>query len=134
MKRKREHRLIAFKAFFDTDEDIVRWWESMAEGERSDVIRDLLRGYLKGLPMVEAAQRKQVPVDGNTVRQLYDETVWIRAAIADLPGQVERLLGRMTVYSAPQVTAQPLEPPPTEALLSDEELARRKARLVKATW
>ncbi len=36
---KREHKLIAFKAFFDTDRDILEWWEQMQDGERSAVIR-----------------------------------------------------------------------------------------------
>ncbi len=68
---KREHRLIAFKAFLDTDREIVNWWEGMEDGARSDVIRALLQSYIEGLPLYEAAQRKLIPVDGNTVQAKY---------------------------------------------------------------
>lgn len=131
---KREHKLIAFKAFFDTDREILDWWEGMAEGERSDVIRSLLKGYVQGLPLYEAAQRKLIPVDGNTVKRLHDDTVWIREALADMPTYFEKLLGRLTVYPPPQSTALAPEIPPVEGGLSAEELARRKAKLGKARW
>ena len=38
-KPKRPHRLIAFKAFEDTDRDILDWWEGIEEGQRSETIR-----------------------------------------------------------------------------------------------
>ena len=44
--KRREHKLIAFKAYYDTDEDILDWWEGIEEGERSDVIRDMIREHL----------------------------------------------------------------------------------------
>ena len=131
---KREHKLIAFKAFFDTDREILNWWEGMAEGERSDVIRSLLRGYLQGLPLYEAAQRKLIPVDGNTVKRLHDDTVWIREALADMPTYFEQLLGRMAFYSPPQSTTQSVEILSVAGGLSAEELARRKAKVGKTRW
>ncbi len=45
-KKKRQHKLIGFKAYFDTDADILDWWEGIADGERSHVIRDVIRAYL----------------------------------------------------------------------------------------
>ena len=131
---KREHKLIAFKAFFDTDREILNWWEGMAEGERSDVIRSLLRGYVQGLPLYEAAQRKLVPVDGNTVKRLHEDTVWIREALTDMPTYFEQLLGRMAVYPSAMPAAETLAVQPVEGGLSAEELARRKAKVGKARW
>jgi hypothetical protein len=47
---KRRYRMITFKVFEDTDSDILDWWESIDEGERSDALRDLIRGYLGKQP------------------------------------------------------------------------------------
>ena len=96
---KREHKLIAFKAFFDTDRDILEWWEGMQDGERSEVIRELLRGYVKGLSLYEA-RRPKVAVDGSVVLQVLDDTAWIRGALNDMPAYLEGLLGRMTVNTS----------------------------------
>ena len=106
----------------------------MAEGERSDVIRSLLRGYVQGLPLYEAAQRKLVPVDGNTVKRLHEDTVWIREALTDMPTYFEQLLGRMAVYPSAMPAAETLAVQPVEGGLSAEELARRKAKVGKARW
>lgn len=129
---KREHKLIAFKAFFDTDRDILEWWEGMQDGERSEVIRDLLRGYVKGLSLYEA-RRPKVAVDGSVVLQVLDDTAWIRGALNDMPAYLEGLLGRMTVHTVPINTVQ-AAPVPSDNSLNDDALARRKAKMGKAGW
>lgn len=130
---KREHKLIAFKAFFDTDRDILEWWEGMQDGERSEVMRDILRVYLKGLPLIEAARRKAIPVDGTVVLQVRDDTAWIRGALNDMPAYLEGLLGRITVNPIPISVAQPV-PEMSDSNLSNDALARRKAKMEKAGW
>ena len=129
---KREHKLIAFKAFFDTDRDILEWWEGMQDGERSEVIRDLLRGYVKGLSLYEA-RRPKVAVDGNVVLQVLDDTAWTRGALNDMPAYLEGLLGRMTMNAIPIPAVQAAPAPPDDGL-SNDALARRKAKMGKAAW
>jgi hypothetical protein len=129
---KREHKLIAFKAFFDTDRDILEWWEGMQDGERSEVIRDLLRGYVKGLSLYEA-RRPKVAVDGSVVLQVLDDTAWIRGALNDMPAYLEGLLGRITVNPIPISVAQPVAEVPDNNL-SNDALARRKAKMGKVGW
>jgi hypothetical protein len=130
---KREHKLIAFKAFFDTDRDILEWWEAMQDGERSEVMRDILRVYLKNLPLIEAARRKAIPVDGTVVLQVRDDTAWIRQALTDMPAYLEGLLGRMTVHTVP-INAVQAAPAPSDNSLNDDALTRRKAKMGKAGW
>ncbi|MFQ3659294.1 MAG: hypothetical protein SNJ54_10130 [Anaerolineae bacterium] len=125
--------MIAFKAFFDTDRDILEWWEGMQDGERSEVMRDILRVYLKGLPLIEAARRKAIPVDGTVVLQVRDDTAWIRGALNDMPAYLEGLLGRITVNPIPISVAQPV-PEMSDSNLSNDALARRKAKMEKAGW
>ena len=129
---KREHKLIAFKAFFDTDRDILDWWEGMQDGERSAVIRELLRGYVKGLPLYEA-HRPKVAVDGNVVLQVLDDTAWIRGVLNEMPSYLEELLGRVSVNPTPISGAQTVSDVPDNRL-ANEALARRKAKLGKAGW
>ncbi len=129
---KRGHKLIAFKAFFDTDRDILDWWEGMQDGERSEVIRDLLRGYVKGLSLYEA-RRPKMAVDGSVVLQVLDDTAWIRGALNDMPAYLEGLLGRMTVNTVP-INAVQAAPAASDNSLNDDALARRKAKMGKAGW
>lgn len=130
---KREHKLIAFKAFFDTDHDILEWWEGMQDGERSEVIRELLRGYVRGLPLYEATRRPAVAVDGSVVLQLRDDTAWIRGALNEMPAYLEGLLGRLSVYTPP-VVQQETVAAPSKDNLSNDALARRKAKMGKVGW
>jgi hypothetical protein len=130
---KRGHKLIAFKAFFDTDRDILEWWEGMPDGERSEVMRDILRVYLKGLPLIEAARRKAIPVDGTVVQQMRDDTAWIREALMDMPAYLEALFGRIAIMPTANIPVQVATAPSNDALTNDA-LARRKAKVGKAGW
>jgi hypothetical protein len=130
---KRGHKLIAFKAFFDTDRDILEWWEGMPDGERSEVMRDILRVYLKGLPLIEAARRKAIPVDGTVVQQMRDDTAWIREALMDMPAYLEALFGRIAIMPTAHIPTQTVIAASEDALTNDA-LARRKAKVGKAGW
>ncbi len=130
---KRGHKLIAFKAFFDTDRDILEWWDGMQEGERSAVIRELLRSYVQGLPLYEATRRPAVAVDGSVVLQVRDDTAWIRDALNEMPAYLERLFGRISVYTPPAIQLEPSAARAQDAL-SNDALARRKAKLGQAGW
>ncbi|NJO20154.1 MAG: hypothetical protein HC838_08970 [Spirulinaceae cyanobacterium RM2_2_10] len=44
--KKRNYRMINFKVYYDTDQDILDWWEGIEAGERSDAVRDLIREQL----------------------------------------------------------------------------------------
>ena len=130
---KREHKLIAFKAFFDTDRDILEWWEGMQDGERSEVIRELLRGYVRGLPLYEATRRPAVAVDGSVVLQLRDDTAWIRGALNEMLAYLEGLLGRISVYTPP-IVEQETVAAPSKDNLSHDALARKKTKMGKVGW
>ncbi|MBK8034687.1 MAG: hypothetical protein IPK17_35330 [Chloroflexi bacterium] len=79
----------------------------MQDGERRKLIRELLRGYVRGLPLYEATRRPAVAVDGSVVLQLRDDTAWIRGALNEMPAYLEGLLGRISVNPIPISVAQP---------------------------
>ncbi|MEO1643995.1 MAG: hypothetical protein AAFR67_02330 [Chloroflexota bacterium] len=148
-KKKRQHKLIGFKAYFDTDADILDWWEGIADGERSHVIRDVIRAYL-GLP---AVQRKAIatPATQSNIIQMpelvavHENTEWIRNALNDMPDYIERVIYHVAAMQPTgtdphQQMKQSTRAAPApeeeeeENVLNDEEKKRRDKRMGNATW
>ena len=136
IKERRKYKLIAFKAYYDEDEDILDWWEGIQDGERSEIIRDVVRQYLD-LP---TKRRKKLIIPELTdVRR---DTVWIRDALNELPEYLDRLIkevadaaGKRPVILQPGARASPQGNPeePEEDLSQDEQKERSK-RMKNATW
>jgi hypothetical protein len=119
--------LIGFKAYFDDDQAIIDWWESMDEGSRSNAIRDLIHVALGLRP-------PQRPTAVPDLADLKHDTRWIRQALDDMPSYLEQLL-------AQAVAAQPangIAPPQTSAhntpTLNDAESQRRARKLARVSW
>jgi hypothetical protein len=130
-KSRRDFKLIAFKAYYDADGDILDWWEGIEEGERSDMIRDLIRGSL-GL----ISKRRQTPIfELPELLEVRRDTLWIKDALNDMPAYLERLIQHVAANVHPvavgqtQPRASPVEPALTEA-----ESQRRTRRMRNATW
>ena len=129
-RRKRAYRMITFKVFYDTDEDILDWWESIEAGERSDAIRDLIRERL-GL----APKRKPKLLDLPELLEVRRDTLWIRDALNEMPAYLERVMQHIaaTQASAGQARASP-PVQQHEPALSDADAERRTRRMRRATW
>jgi hypothetical protein len=125
---KRAFKLIAFKAYYDADKDILEWWEAIAEGERSSSIRDLIREQL-GVPR---QPRKGTAMDLAELLEVRRDTLWIRDALQDMPAYLERIVQQVAV-GGHSPRASPLTTNDTRAL-TDEDAERRTKRMRKATW
>jgi len=136
-KQKRQHRLIAFKAFEDTDQDILDWWEEIEEGQRSDAIRELIRDHLAGRSGRQHSLRKSDPsLDVLPVTELArvrDDTTWIREALHDMPSYLERVIQTVAAMQPVAVTAGAgiLQTGPG---LSAQDKTAREANMRKRTW
>ena len=86
IKEPRKYKLIAFKAYHDEDQDILAWWEAIPDGERSEVIRDVVRQYL-GLP---TKRRKKLIIP--ELAEVRRDTIWIRDVLNDMPGYLDRII------------------------------------------
>jgi hypothetical protein len=139
-KSKRSFKLIAFKAYYDTDQDILDWWEGIEEGERSDTLRDVIRGYL-GLP----SKARRIPVAAGGIIDLPElmevrrDTLWIRDALNDMPAYLERVIQHVANNVQPIAVGQhpPRASPPVqnnEPSLTDDDTERRTRRMKRATW
>jgi hypothetical protein len=135
-KSKRGFKLIAFKAYHDTDADILDWWESIEEGERSEMIRDLIRGFLG----VQSKRRKTPIIDLPELLEVRQDTLWIRDALNDMPAYLERVIQHVAANAQPvavgqeQPRASPVQEQTLEPALTDVESQRRTRRMKRATW
>ena len=138
-QKRRQHKLIAFKAYFDDDADILGWWEGIQEGDRSETLRDVIRSYL-GLPakMRRAKTATGAVFDLPELLEVRRDTLWIRDALNDMPAYLERMVQHVTANTI--AISQPLtvgQPPPRaspEPALTEADTERRTKRMRKATW
>lgn len=135
-KSKRAFKLIAFKAYYDTDQDILDWWEAIEEGERSDALRDLIREQL-GI-----RRKSKAPIiDLPELLEVRRDTLWIRDALNDMPAYLERIIQHVAANGIAQSMAVgqhlPRASPPVamdEPALTNDDAERRTKRMRKATW
>jgi len=120
---KRTSKVIGFKAFHDTDADLLDWWEGIEEGERSDTIRDILRESLFGRP------RKGIP--SVELSRIGEDTAWLRLALNDLPSYVERVIQHVAAMQPVSGIQQAVAVSPE---LTDTDAARRERKLKQAKW
>ena len=124
-------KTIGFKAFYGNDADILAWWEAMPEGERSDVLRELIRKAInsesRGTPQTDPSKDKQFG-------QVCEDTARICNALTDLPVYLERLVVRVTATQAASPPVTPDSPPNDVPQLAQEVIHRRKANMRQNTW
>ncbi len=133
---KRRYRMITFKVFEDTDSDILDWWEGIDEGERSDALRDLIRGYLGKQP------RKHKLLSIPELLEVRQDTLWIRDALNEMPGYLERLVQHVAAngvagIAMPSTARSPTNGdvlPAIEPALSDNDSDRRARRMKRSQW
>jgi hypothetical protein len=130
--RRRRSKTIGFKAFHDADQDILTWWEEMPEGERSQVLRDLIRAAMAG-------QGISSPSNGHNANsfqltQVCEDTAWIRNALSDLPAYLDRLVGQVAATrQVPQAVVSE-EPQDDGPRLEQDAIERRKTKMRQNVW
>jgi hypothetical protein len=134
--KKRNYRMIAFKVYYDSDQDILDWWEGIEAGERSDAIRDLIHEHVG----VRRRPGKTPIIDLPELMEVRRDTLWIKDALNDMPAYLERVIqhvannvqpiavGQNPPRASPQVVVQ------DDPALTDTESERRTKRMRKATW
>ncbi len=123
-RNRRQHKVIGLKVYADCDADIINLWESIAVGERSDILRDLIRMAIGG-----RALKHQAPDMLPGLNDIKQDTDWIKDALNELPAYLERLLHNVQTVGdvQPQQRSQASAPPS----LKEDDIARREARMKK---
>lgn len=132
--KQRTYKMINFKVYFDSDEDILDWWDGIEAGERSEIIRDVIREHI-GSPFKRQTKRIELP-ELNEVRR---DTLWIKDALNDMPTYLERVIEQLLAHAQTMSVGQ--HPPRASPVvvnedpaLTDAESQRRTNRMRKATW
>ncbi|MEQ8674188.1 MAG: hypothetical protein RLP44_21730 [Aggregatilineales bacterium] len=139
--KRRQHKLIAFKAYFDDDADILDWWESIEDGDRSEELRDVIRGHLKLPSKLRRTRMTANPIiDLPELVEVHRDTLWIKDALNDMPAYLERVIEHVLTHAQSVTVGQhpPRASPPVvvdnDPALTDAESERRTRRMKRATW
>ena len=136
--RKRPYRTITFKVFYDTDEDILDWWEGIESGDRSETLRDLIRDRIDGRNGHRRSSRKSIPepevVPMMELARVRDDTTWIREALHDMPAYLEHVIQTVAAMSPALVTAGGVISLRPEPALSTQIKDEREANMRKKKW
>lgn len=110
------NQYIGFRVLSERDDDILGWWDSIPNGERSHILRCLIRAYLYGEIVITPEGEKPTEFSRSLqLAQLQAETQWIKNSLNDLPSYLENLIGGLKVVSAQA------QPKPPSAPASDSE-------------
>jgi hypothetical protein len=129
MSRQRKSRNIGFKAFEDTDTDLLEWWDSMPAGERSAALRNLIRGAIR-----QGGSKQNGNGHASEMVQVAEDTAWLRAAIMELPTYLEGLLSRLPAVRPEAQTVSTEEQPVAQPRLEQAAMDRRRANMKRSTW
>jgi hypothetical protein len=123
--KKRGYKLIGFKAYMDTDADLLAWWESIAPGQRSDALRDLLRlalGYQQLIAKPDA-----------DLSHVHEDIAWMRDALNELPSYVEQVIQHVATNAVLVQSENRRVSDRTDAM-SDDAARRREERMKRKQW
>jgi hypothetical protein len=133
-KHKRQFKVITFKVFYDTDEDILDWWEGIENGDRSETLRDLIRDRIaghRGLARKSVPEPEVVPL--MELARVRDDTTWIREALHDMPAYLEQVI-QTVVAMQPVVATAGAGVLPTGPSLSTQVKTEREVNMRKKQW
>ncbi len=133
---KQKRATATVKMTYSEDADLIAWWNSVPRGSRNAVMKDLMREYIDhnqgGYRPIYPRNMPQ-PFDPGRFTQMCDDTNWIRTALMDLPGYVERVIQQ--VVTSGGVPANSRSPNGTSVIHgADEDIVRRENRMKKARW
>ena len=133
---KQKRATATVKMTYTEDTDLIAWWNSVPKGTRNAVMKDMMREYIekqRGSYRPVMPRNVPQPFDPNRFTQISEDAAWIRTAMSDLPGYVERVIqhvvsmGGVTMNSQSQAVLQAND-------VSEDEARRREKRMKKAAW
>ena len=127
---KRMSKVIGFRAFFDTDRDLLEWWEGLPAGDRSNVLRELIRtGLQNGVGRFNPATIRY-----SDFSQLCADTAWIRDALVDLPRYVEQVIQQIASFQPVSMVLGNNGESRASPRLDESNAQRRENRMRQSRW
>ncbi len=136
---KQKRATATVKMTYSEDTDLIAWWNSIPRGSRNAVMKDMMRDYIEhnrgGYRPIMPRNVPQ-PFDPGRFTQVCDDAAWIRTALMDLPGYVERVIQHVAAVGGVQPNIR--SPNGIGVLqtedVSPEDAMRRESRMKKAKW
>lgn len=136
---KQKRATATVKMTYSEDADLIAWWNSIPRGSRNAVMKDMMRDYIEhnrgGYRPIMPRNVPQ-PFDPGRFTQVCDDAAWIRTALMDLPGYVERVIQHVAANGGVQSNSR--SPTGNGVLqaedVSSEDAMRRENRMKKAKW
>jgi hypothetical protein len=136
---KQKRATATVKMTYSEDADLIAWWNSIPRGSRNAVMKDMMRDYIEhnrgGYRPIMPRNIPQ-PFDPGRFTQVCDDAAWIRTALMDLPGYVERVIQHVAAVGGVQTNSR--SPNGNGVLqgedVSSEDAMRRENRMKKAKW
>lgn len=136
---KQKRATATVKMTYSEDADLIAWWNSIPRGSRNAVMKDMMRVYIdhnRGGYRPIIPRNIPQPFDPGRFTQVCDDAAWIRTALMDLPGYVERVIQHVAAVGGVQSS---IRSPNGNGVLqaedvSSEDAMRRENRMKKAKW
>lgn len=124
------------KMTYSQDADLIAWWSHIPRGSRNAVMKDMMHDYIErqggGYRPILPRNVPQ-PFDPARFTQVCDDTAWIRAALMDLPGYIERVIQHVATI-VPGNGTPTGNSIPRASEVSDDAAQQREQRMKKAKW
>jgi hypothetical protein len=129
------NRYIGFRVLAERDEDILDWWNTIPNGERSHILRSLIRAYLCGEVILTPEGEKPTEFSRNLqLAQLQAEALWIKNSLKDLPEYLENLIGGLKVVQAQSSPAVPALAETNSQPITSQGVEQRAQQISKRGW
>ena len=127
---KRMSKVIGFRAFFDADRDLLEWWEGLPAGDRSNVLRELIRTGLQN----GVGHFNPTNIRYSDFSQLCVDTAWIRDALVDLPRYVEQVVQQLASFQPVPMALGNNGDSRASPQLDESNAQRRENRMRQSKW
>jgi hypothetical protein len=108
--KPRPRAIIGTSAYFDTDPDLVEWWQGLPEGQGSEILRQIIRAHIAA----------QAATEGNQILAL------LHNLARDVKGISQQLRGAVLAAPTPSSADEPI--------LSEEQQEQILGNVLKNDW
>jgi hypothetical protein len=128
-------KYIGFRVLPERDHDILDWWDAIPNGERSHILRTLIRAYVCGEIVLTPEGEKPTEFSRNLqLAQLQAEAQWIKNSLQDLPEYLENLIGGLKVVQARSSPVALTAGETSSSPIPQEGAEQRAAHISKRGW
>ena len=126
---------IGFRVLPERDDDIMSWWDAIPNGERSHILRSLIRAYLSGeVVLTEEGERPTEFSRNLQLAQLQAEATFIKNSLQDLPEYLENLIGGLKIVQAQAQAQKPTAKEAEDSPIPQEGADQRFRHIAKRGW